>query len=319
MDYSLKKLGPKVYGAYLFSKLGLFKEKLVIFLKNDSDLKKKELLIKSGFKNKNNKIAIRFYKKEDVNPPFYFGTFSIQEIINYTNKHKGYISFVHKLIVPINTCQLYYNGDKIIISVFPGIRMPVQETSLKSEPVDFIEINNECIKIYRYTKKRNALNIEKKVYLANPNTMDSLKEFGKKIIKLKPKLNILLKEANPLVCDLNQNNENNINFMGLYYQLPFDFNLDFNLDCKVIKSKEDLFKYKGNKPIYLDFIIDINDSNYLKLITNLKKRHDVYLNCLTAHFAIILRELNVKIKHSNYINFKYFDVKEYKIKEKERL
>jgi len=107
--------------------------------------------------------------------------------------------------------------------------------------------------------------------------------------------------------------------MGLYYQLPFDFNLDFNFDCKVIKSKKDLFNYKGSKSIYLDFAIDANDSDYLKIINNLKARSEVYLNCLTTHFAIILRELKVKVKHSNYINFKDFEIKKYKLKEKERL
>jgi len=205
MDYSLKKFGPKVHGAYLLSTLGLFKEKMVIFENGLIETKKKEMLIKNKINKKKNEVAIRFYKKDISNPPFYSGSFSIQEIINYTNKHNGYISFVHKLIVPINTCQLYYDGDKIIVSVFPGIRMPAQESSLKSEPVDFIEINCEYINIYRYKKKRKAINIKKGVYLANPITINSLKEFAKKIIKLKPKLNVLLKESNPLVCDLNQN------------------------------------------------------------------------------------------------------------------
>jgi len=315
MDYSLKELGPKFYGIYLFSKMGLFKETFVIFENGLSDTKKKEMLIKTKINKKKNKVAIRFYKKDVLNPPFYFGSFSIQDIIDYTNKHKEYTSFVHKLIIPVNTCQLYYNGNKIIISVFPGIRMPAQEMRLKSEPVDFIEINNKRVIIYRYKKRRNAININKKVYFVKPNKINYLRGIAQKILNCKPKLDILLNESNPLLCDFNLNKKDKINFMGLHYQLPFDFNLDFDFNCKIIKSKFDLFNYKGNKPIYLDFTIKFDDPNYLKIITVLKNKSEVYLNCLTTHLAIILRELNINVKHSNYINVRNFQRKVYKIKD----
>ena len=317
MKPNLNTLGPKLYGLTQFSRLGLFSKKFVILDNKKSEREIVDALIKNGFKDKN-QIAIRFSAKASdkkaINLPFHLGKFSLkkaaQTIFGEIKKDPQLIPYVHELIIPIATCHLYYDRKTIIIEIWPGIG--AFRKKILNLPPDMIEIK-EKIKIYRYLKKRKVEDVNSKIYNAQPFKSHYLVRIAQKINNMKSRLDILLNQFNPLLCDF---------FIETNFQLEFTsiqkidkFKTKIGLEDKdyyIAKSLKDLEGYDSSKKLFFDIPLSRKGEDWVKVFYLLKNIPVVYTRSLTMHLSIILREFGIEVRRVT-INDEY-EVKELSVK-----
>lgn len=307
MKLTLENLGWKLYGLYEFSKLGLFNRSFIIF----QNIHNKEKLIKQleqkGFKDYD-EVAIRFSKENVMNLPFFIGKFSLEQIANTIIKEKkNYVPFVHKLVKTKFSMCLYYDGKTIFLEVWPGIG--ASKKNVFNENPDLIKIDSH-ISIAKYLKKRHVEDVDSKVFTANPFDVSFLEKLSRIILSYKNKLDKLLKIQNPILCDLNCESEEDINFMGI--QKSKTMNLDkihnSTKEYYIVKSMEDLKNYDGSKELFFDIPLNRDNHDWVTIIDILKCLPKVYVKSLTMHLSVILREFGVNVE-------KGFIDEDYEIKE----
>tara|TARA_Y100000034_G_C6856721_1_gene389424 strand:- start:153 stop:1076 length:924 start_codon:yes stop_codon:yes gene_type:complete len=294
MKFTPENLGWKLYGLYEFSKVKLFNRPFIIL----KDFNKEEILSKlkeNGFQD-NNEIAIRFSKENSMNLPFFLGKFTLDKITEIIDKEKkDYIPFVHKLVKTKFSISLYYDGNTMFAEIWPGIG--ATKKKVFNENPDIIKINKNIL-ISRYTKNREVEDVNHNSYTATPFSINFLKNITAKLNEFKPKLDKLLNIQNPLLCDLNCESDEDINFMGIQKSKKININKIDNAikEYCVVKSLEDLNNYDDNKDLFFDIPIDRNNQEWSNIINILKKYPKVYVKSLTMHLSVILREAGINVE-----------------------
>jgi hypothetical protein len=288
----LSILGYKLYGLKKFKELGLFNRNFVIL--NNVNTKEEiiSILQNNGFKD-NEDIGVRFSKDNVMNLPFFLNKYSLNEVaeIVLQNKHLA-TPFVQKLVYTKFSASIYYDGQIILIELYPGV--DASKTKTFNQNSDLIEIYLNKLILSRYLQSRSTEDVFGNCYNNEPFTKEFLMEFAKKIINLKPKLDLLLKIQNPIMCDLNCESLNDINFMGMQKsdKIKYSFGID---DYFVVNSVYDL---KNDTKKYPLFNIPISRSvmDWSEIISYLKKYDKVYVKAITSHLAIILREFGLNVQ-----------------------
>ena len=100
------------------------------------------------------------------------GDFTLDHIADtILEQEKGLIPYVHELITPVATCQLYYDGEEIYIELWPGIGASTKQ--VYNDLPDIIMIKDK-IRISRVKKIRNVENVNRELYNAEPLTLLAL-------------------------------------------------------------------------------------------------------------------------------------------------
>ena len=309
MKPDLNTLGPKLYGLTQFSKLELFSKKFVILNDKKSEKEIADTLIKNGFKDKD-QIAIRFSAKTSdkkaINLPFHLGKFSLkkaaQTILRETKKDPQLIPYVHEIIIPVATCHLYYDKQTTIVEIWPGIG--ASKKKILNLPPDIIEIK-EKIKIHRYLKKRKVENVNSKIYNAQPFKLHYLVRIAQKINNMKSRLDILLNQFNPLLCDFFIETNSQLEFTSIQKIDKIKTRIDLeDKDYYIAKSLKDLEEYDSSKKLFFDIPLSRKGEEWVKVFYLLENIPVVYTKSLTMHLSIILREFGIEVRRGTvYVDY----------------
>lgn len=299
MGLTLQSAGYKLYCLYLSAKIGLFPKKFIYFPSNSNKKQIVDILIKAKFKDFD-PVAIRFSKNNNYNLPKFLGKFSLNEIADkITTQENDLIPFIHELIIPVNSGQLYFEKNKFYIELWPGI----STGDRFSEPPDIIEINKR-IKIHRYIKKRKAETISGNIFTEEPFSLDYLLFISNKILSMLDKFKYLNNHLYPLLCDFHFDEEQFFYVMGAQHTDllgVFNSTSDDSKDFFIANSYDDLKQISGNEKVVLNIPISRDEGNLVEIIKLAKCFSEVYVRNIASHFSILLRESGVKVKRFDKI------------------
>lgn len=303
MNYTPQTLGLKLYGVYEFSRVGLFNRPFVILAEAKSKERLLEKLRSAGFRD-HQEVAIRFSKGNVMNLPVYMGKFTLEKVVSLIQKNrKDLVPFVHGLVKTKFSVGLYYDGRTIFLELRPGVG--ASQNKMRNENSDMIKIA-DSISIARYRKQRTVADVTGRTIHSKPFDFNFLMTVAKKIRSLKNKLNSLLAIQNPLLCVLNCESTDDLNFMGIQKTAVFDpWKIDRSTErYHIVKSLEDLKKYHGSERLFFDIPLNRDHQDWITIVKILKKFPKVYVKSLTMHLAVILRESGIKVE-KGMINDEY--------------
>lgn len=303
-----EKIGRKAYGLAVFSQLQLFKRPF-LFIESDKDEKAILQALKENNIQEKEELAIRFSQsKNSMNLPFFLGRFSHKEIAKtIISERKWGIAIVHGLVKTKFSASLYYDGNIFLIEVWPWIG--ASKKTIFNIPSDIILIEKNKITISRYLKNRKVENVSWEEVDSIPFEKDFLLQFAKKIIEVKNPINKISQLHTPLLCDINCENLEDINFMGM--QTGETLNKDeilktihthTNEEYYIVTSLEELKNYSWKGNLFFDIPLARGYDKRDEIIELLKLFPEVYLRSLTMHLAVVLREFWVTVKKANIKN-----------------
>jgi hypothetical protein len=222
------------------------------------------------------------------------------------------VPFVHSLVKTKFVFNLYYNGEEMILEVWPGIG--ASKKNIFNENPDIIKIDKKIV-IARYLRNRLVENIEGEKYSAEPFKEEFLINLARSISFRKEFFNKMRKIHDPILCDAYCESLEDINFTAIQdiRKLgPISLGVEVK-DFYFARSLDELKRYDQSKELFLDIPLNRNNENWQEIISIIQKLPRVYLKSITMHLAIILRESGVNVERSIS---KDYEIKEFPSKEK---